>query len=237
MDYQRNARDSRGAILRTLRLTFTPIRLLGLLAFIALALAAACGGDDSNTPTPSTSGGATASTGSGGPTRTGGAGSGSPVPTVTEVRTAICTPADKLVGLVSQVAFNQDGLYKPGETVDMTFTVGNCGDNDATLHFSTAQRYDFHITDSVSGTEVWSAQDGKTFEQTIGTEVIAPNTEISYNEKWDQKDRSGNQVPEGDYKVSTMSIGCGVEGQTQCGFGTVRDIIISSTLPSPSATP
>jgi hypothetical protein len=201
---------------------------------LTLALVAACGDDDSSTATPTTaSTGATATVAisAGAGTSTPGPGSsgasGTPTP-VAGPEPPECAAASHDVGLVSQVSFNnEDGNFAQGETVDITLILANCGDNDAVLHYPTSQRYNFHVTDS-NGVEVWTSSDGKSFDQVAATESLHPNDRETFTDHWDQKDRSGQQVPGGQYKVAAFSVGCIAEAQPNCEFGPVRFIQIAS---------
>lgn len=222
----------------------TDIPRLPLLAVagLGLALAAACGGDDSTSNTPTGSGSSTATSpasigasaspgGSSGTPQASGSGSGTPGPTA-----QACANATPDAGLISQVVFGpENGPYLVGQPIDITLLLANCGDNDAVLHFPTSQRYDFVVADA-NGVEVWGSADGKSYEQVEGTETLAPGLEQRYTETWDQKDRSGNQVALGRYKVSAFSVGCSIEPRADCKFGPVGFIEIVVTLSSAPAT-
>ena len=105
--------------------------------------------------------------------------------------------------------------------------LADCANNDSVLHFPTAQRYDFIITDP-NGVEVWRSSDGKTYGQAEGTETLHPGQTAKYTETWDQKDRSGNQVAVGQYKVSAFSVGCSVSGRSGCQFGPIEFVQIQA---------
>lgn len=207
-------------------------------AVLTLTFVAACGGgsggsSSSATPPPLTaSAGAGASSGAS-PSASGGA-SGSPVSSAN--KPAECASAGATIGLVSQVAVNgNDGLFTRDQPVSITLILANCGGNNATLHYPTTQRYNFHVLDS-NGNEVWSSSDGKSYAQTEGTDVLAPQTEQKFTEIWDQKDRNGAQAADGLYKVEAFSVGCSDVARNGCEFGPVRLVQISATIPSPLAT-
>ncbi len=214
---------------RSARLGALVVSVLALTFFIG------CGGSSGSgsTPTTSTSAGASTSASVGVSSSVGP--SGSPAPAATKL--AECAPVDATIGLISQVAVNgNDGLFTPGQPVDITLILANCGDNNVTLYYATTQRYNFHILDS-NGSEVWSSSDGKSYEQTIGTEVLAPQTDEKFTETWDQKDRSGAQVPNGLYNVEAFSVGCSDAARSGCEFGPARLVQISEPTPSPSPKP
>jgi hypothetical protein len=185
---------------------------------------AACGGDDdSATPT----GGSSTPTSS-------AALSGTPIttPAGSEGAPAVCTQEDAQKGTITTLAFGDDKTnYDPGQPIEMTFTIANCGDVETTLTFPTTERYVFNALDA-AGNKVWSTEDGKVFNEIQGTEKIGVNKTIVYTETWDQKDSNGQQVPDGQYKIQAFSVGC-TSGQTGCHFGPVRFVLIG---PIPSAT-
>ncbi len=171
---------------------------------LGLALAVACGGGSSSTSTPTS------------------AVSGTPGPTA-----VVCAPAAPDAGLVSQVYFGAGGIYTAGTPVKITLVLADCANNDSVLYFPTAQRYHFTVDDS-NGVELWSSSDGKSYDQTVGTETLHPSQTATYTETWDQKDRSGNQVPAGKYKVSAFSVGCIATARSGCEFGPVGFIQIQA---------
>jgi len=201
---------------------------------LCLALGAACGDDDGASSTPTFSVGSSVGvSGSAGPSQSAGAstsfqpGSGTAT-TIPGPSPVECTPAPSDAGLISQVAFGGDNsIYVPGEQVNITLILANCGDNEAVLHYPTSQRYDFTISDPNS-VEVWSSSDGKTYEQVEGSDELKPNDRLTYEDTWDQKDRSGNQVPDGRYKVSAFSVGCSIAPRADCKFGPVGFILIQA---------
>jgi hypothetical protein len=202
---------------RTSLLSAPPFIIL-LIALTGL-LIAACGDDDNGTPT------ATA----------GSSPSGTLVatPAGTEGAPAVCTQEDAQRGTITTLDFNDEtGTYDPGDSIEITFTIVNCGDNDITLSYPTTQRYVITAKDP-QGNDVWSSADGQVFNQVEGQEVIQPNKTIVYTETWDQKDSDGEQVPDAEYKISAFSIGC-TAGQTDCHFGPIRFVQIGEVQPSAS---
>jgi hypothetical protein len=203
-------------------------RLLALaVVSLGLALAAACGGGDSstNTPTSVVSGGASVSPGgeSSTPKASGAVSGTTPGPTAVE-----CTTAAPDAGLISLVSFGAgNGVNKMGHPIEITLLLADCSKNDDVLHFPTTQRYDFIINDP-NGVEVWRSSDGKSFGQVEGTETLQPGQKATYTETWDQKDRAGNQVPAGLYKVSAFSVGCAVTARTGCQFGPIGYVQIQA---------
>jgi hypothetical protein len=197
--------------------------LLLLIASLALLFLAACGDDDDGTdsPTPTEAASETA----GGPTVSGG-----PTATSTGPGDApeVCTGEHAQQGTITTLDFdNENGLYDSGEAVEITLTIANCGDNDIELSFSTAQRYEMLAQDE-NGNEVWNSADGQSYDQVEGQEIIEPNETVVYTETWDQAGRDGQQVPDGQYKISAFSIGCarGTQGNPDCQFGPIKFIRI-----------
>lgn len=212
----------------TLRRSAPPVLLL--ITLIALVLAAACGGgDDNSSATPTGSSAASAS--------------GSPAPSGTAISTpagtggapAVCTQEDAQKGTITTLDFGEDNkvTYDPGQEIEMTFTIANCGDNAITLTYPTTQRYEFFAQDD-NLNKVWSSADNKVFDQVQGQQTVGPNETVVYTETWDQKDSSGAQVPDGRYKISAFSVGCS-SGQTDCHFGPIRFVQIGEAA-SPSSS-
>ena len=207
-------------------LSRTPLFLFLIGALSALAIAA-CGDDDNDAATPTDSGGTTATAGS------SPSDSLSSTPAGTEGAPAVCTQEDAQRGTITTLDFNNPtGGYDPGEEIEITFTIANCGDNDVTLSYPTTQRYVITAQDPL-GNEVWSSADDEVFNQVEGEEVIPPNKTIIYKETWDQKTSDGEQAPDAQYKISAFSIGC-TAGQTDCHFGPIRFVQIGDVQPSAS---
>jgi hypothetical protein len=143
---------------------------------------------------------------------------------------------DSQLGLISSLIFNKDtGVYDVGDPVAMTLEVTNCSAIDAKLVYPTSQRYVFIVGDS-GGNDMWRSSDHKVFEQTQGTETVASGQSVEYTETWDQKDRNGSQVPDGQYKVSAFSVGCIDTARSGCEFGPVRYISVATVTPTPAAS-
>jgi hypothetical protein len=214
-----------------IRINLPSRRLLAAfaVAMMGLALMSACGGDDSSSSTPTP---APASGGSGSSPAPTGTPVGSPAGTAGPA--AICSAADAQKGTLTTLDFGQNDktAYDPGEQIDITLTIGNCSDKALTLTYPTTQRYIFNIEDS-AGNKVWTSGDNKVFEQVQGQETIPPNQTLVYTETWNQKDTSGAQVPDGQYKIEAFSVGCSA-GQTSCQFGPVRFVAIGAVPTSSS---
>ena len=197
---------------------------------LGLALAVACGGGASSTgtPTSSVSGSASASPGGGSGTPAASGTEASATVSATPGPTAVeCGSAAPDAGLISQVSFDGGGIYTAGQPIQITLVLADCANNDSVLYFPTAQRYHFIITDS-NGVEVWRSSDGKSYDQAEGTETLHRGQTATYTETWDQKDRSGNQVPAGQYKVSAFSVGCIASPRSGCQFGPVGFVQIQA---------
>jgi Intracellular proteinase inhibitor len=200
--------------------------LLALVAAVSLLLLAGCGSGSSSSPTPAAQGSATpvSSAGSGSPAATSSGGVSNPN----------CTPAQ--LGLISALTFDKDsGVYDSGTPVVATLVLSNCATNDEKLVYPTTQRYVFIVTDS-GGNDMWRSTDGKTFAQTESTETIASQQSVEYTETWNQKDRNGSQVPDGQYKVSAFSVGCIATARSGCEFGPIRFVQVGPVAPSPAVT-
>lgn len=209
-----------------------PFLSLLLATLLALAIAAvACGGDDDDGTASPTDG----PTGSASVTP---AGTGNGTPQGTEGAPPECTGEQAQRGTITTLAFDREpGRYDPGEDIEITLTIANCGDNNIELSFSTSQRYVMFAEDE-AGNEVWNSAAGQSFNQVEGKEIIGPHKTVVYTETWDQKDSNGEQVPEGQYKISAFSIGCaaGTVGNPDCRFGPVRFVGIGDVPTAPPTT-
>ncbi|MEO6197587.1 MAG: BsuPI-related putative proteinase inhibitor [Dehalococcoidia bacterium] len=193
-----------------------------IVVVLGLALAAvSCGGDDDGAPgaSPTVTNDSQAS-----PVETPAGSPGGPEE---------CTVSEEQIGLVSKVDFEQEGEFSQGGQ----FTAGaevkaqmrliNCTEEDTTLFYTSTKRYEMVVEPEDGSSEVFRSSEGKTFAQTEGTEVIAPQGTVVYEEIWDQTGKDGDQVPPGIYKVSFLSVGCGVEDVDDCPpFGVIARIEI-----------
>lgn len=70
------------------------------------------------------------------------------------------------------------------ETVSITLALFNHTSEPLTLHFRSAQRYDFLLQDE-SGKVLWRWSEGKMFAQVLGRVVIGPeNPEVRYSQNY-----------------------------------------------------
>jgi hypothetical protein len=206
---------------RTSLLRARPFIILILLIALTGLLIAACGDDDNGTATPTA------------PAASSSSGTLAATPAGSEGAPAVCTQEDAQRGTITTLDFNDEtGTYDPGDSIEITFTIVNCGDNDITLSYPTTQRYVITAKDP-QGNDVWSSADDEVFNQVEGQEIIQPNKTIVYTETWDQKDSDGEQAPDAEYKISAFSIGC-TAGQSDCHFGPVRFVQIGEVQPSAS---
>jgi hypothetical protein len=68
--------------------------------------------------------------------------------------------------------------------VTMTLTVKNPSAEATTVTFPTGQKYDFVVTDTTTGREVWRWAAGKAFTQAFGEQRIAGNGTLVFKEQW-----------------------------------------------------
>ena len=89
--------------------------------------------------------------------------------------------------------------YALVEPVVMTLKVTNIKEEDLTLTFPTAQRYDFVVKKGKQIVWVWS--EGRMFAQAIGRETLKAGETFSYEITWDQSGLESIQPPLGAYTV------------------------------------
>ena len=71
-----------------------------------------------------------------------------------------------------------------GTSVTLTLTVRNPADTAIDVDFSSGQRYDFDVTDSATGREVWRWSASRTFVQSAQPERIPAGGALTYAESW-----------------------------------------------------
>jgi hypothetical protein len=69
------------------------------------------------------------------------------------------------------------------DSVQLVLHATNPTSSPVTLEFSTAQRYDFVVTDA-NGREVWRWSADRMFAQALGREVLAAGATRQYREVW-----------------------------------------------------
>ncbi len=89
--------------------------------------------------------------------------------------------------------------YGPDESVDITFTVTNTGNQDVRLDFPTTQYYDFVIKRGDTEVARWSL--GQTFVQGSPPLILAPGRQLAFTTRWLQRDRDSNLLPPGQYEL------------------------------------
>jgi hypothetical protein len=125
---------------------------------------------------------------------------------------------ERVDGLIAELTL--DGgrtTFSQGETISMTLSITNCGDEEVIRFYSSGQRYDFVVSDT-EGHEVWRWSHGKAFIQVLGQETFQPGVTVTYTEVWDQSSNAGEQVTPGDYDVLGIDVGCEELGE-RCHFG------------------
>jgi hypothetical protein len=71
-----------------------------------------------------------------------------------------------------------------GAGVTLTFTVRNPADTAIAVSFPSGQRYDFVVTDSTTGRDVWRWSASRTFVQSAQSEPIPAGGSLTYTESW-----------------------------------------------------
>lgn len=190
----------------------TAILLMGL------AVIAACGDDSSD---------------SDGPTETDAAGTATDGVDASPSETVKLTPrpaADREcgfgdeseLGLISYLEFGGDSAhYEAGEDVPMKLVLQNCASVNVELFYEGEARFDFSVEDSI-GREVWRWTEEQDLSDEPGELTMLPQETVEYAVTWDQRDFNDDLVGLGVYKVFAFSLGCGIEGASNCRFGPVE---------------
>ncbi len=126
------------------------------------------------------------------------------------------------LGLISYLEFGGESAnYAAGEDVPMKLVIQNCAGVDVELFYEGEARFDFSVEDAI-GQEVWRWTEEQDLLDEPGELTIAPQEIVEYSVTWDQRDFSDDLVEPGVYKVFAFSLGCGIEGATDCRFGPVE---------------
>jgi hypothetical protein len=96
-------------------------------------------------------------------------------------------------------------FFEPGRPIQLGITVAV--QEPMTLYYLTAQRYDLAVVDS-EGQEVWRWSRDRAFAQVTEEESLEAGDMLSFDEKWDQRDNDGQQVPVGTYQIVAESSHC-----------------------------
>jgi hypothetical protein len=98
--------------------------------------------------------------------------------------------------LMVEVELTERG-YALLEPVAMALRVTNMKQEDLTLTFPTAQRFDFIVRKGKEIVWIWS--EGRIFAQSIGRKTLGPGETVSYDITWDQSGLENVQPPLGAY--------------------------------------
>ena len=89
-----------------------------------------------------------------------------------------------LAGLTCSISTGKY-VYKPGEPVRMTLTLGNPLSEPVSFHRPSAKPYDF-VVRAADGTEVWRWSRGRVFAQVVSSVRLEPGAQMQFEEVWDQ---------------------------------------------------
>ena len=76
-------------------------------------------------------------------------------------------------------------IYSPGDVIEMTLEISNQTNEEITLRFKDAQRFDFMI--EKDGVKLWRWSDGRMFAQLLGEERLSPGKTITYTVRFEGK--------------------------------------------------
>lgn len=189
--------------------TWTLIALFAALIAIAACTDAAEEASPTSTPSPAerslTPAGSSAER-SLTPTSTPVRDSPTPIPPAEGSSTVTPESASPSAGLEARLALSDQAPHV-GAPLRMTLSLRNNSGQPLQLSFPTSQRYDFVVRHD-GGQEVWRWSADKVFAQVLGEETLAPGEILTFEEVWDQRDNSGNQVALGRYLIEGIIVGC-----------------------------
>lgn len=187
-----------------------------VILLMGLAIVGACGDDDSDGPTETDASATATDDADASPSETSNV---TPRPD-TDRECGFEDEADR--GLISYLEFGgETAHYAAGEDVPMKLVLQNCASVDVELFYEGEARFDFSVEDSI-GQEVWRWTEEQDLLDEPGELTILPLEIVDYSVTWDQRDFNDDQVDPGVYKVYAFSLGCGIEGATNCHFGPVE---------------
>jgi hypothetical protein len=77
----------------------------------------------------------------------------------------------------------------------------NKSDKLLPFKFNSSKVFDFVITDTATGQEVWRASRGNVFSQATRADSIRGNSKWTFSEIWNRRDNDKNPVPPGRYRL------------------------------------
>ena len=91
-------------------------------------------------------------------------------------------------------------VEEKGEEIILSYTVENRSGNDLHLIFPSGQEFDYLIYNQ-NNELVYRWSDGKMFIMAIHETILPAGEKIEIREVWDGRDKNGNPVPPGKYRV------------------------------------
>jgi len=118
---------------------------------------------------------------------------------------APAAPAGRAIPTVAPVTAENPRLVVSTEPVPgglkLEMLVVNVSDKLLPFKFSSSQNYDFVITDTATGQEVWRWSHGTMFAQMVRSDSIRASSKWTYSEVWNRRDNDKNPVPPGRYRL------------------------------------
>ena len=84
---------------------------------------------------------------------------------------------------------------------DIVMIATNTSDRLLPFRFGSGQSYDFVITDTATGKEVWRWSHGQFFTQVVRSDSIRANDKWRFDAVWDHRDNDGKKVAPGQYRL------------------------------------
>lgn len=114
-------------------------------------------------------------------------------------------PAARPIPTIAPVTAENPKLVLSTEPVPgglkLEMLVVNVSDKLLPFKYNSSQNYDFVITDTSTGQEVWRWSRGTVFAQVIRSDSIRGNSKWTYSEIWNRRDNNKNPVPPGRYRL------------------------------------
>lgn len=119
---------------------------------------------------------------------------------LSRISTAVADPAaSRMVGTVRVELSIDKAVYAVGEPVAITLALANVGSEAASFQFNTGQMYDFVLLRE--GLVVWRWSQGRAFTQALTALTLRPGETRTFQERWNQRNAQGRQIPDGSYEL------------------------------------
>ncbi|MEC9489103.1 MAG: LysM peptidoglycan-binding domain-containing protein [Halanaerobium sp.] len=113
------------------------------------------------------------------------------------------------IGNLLLLSFANKSNYRQGETVVLYLVKINIGSTPLTLHYSTAQRFDFR---AAANNQLWVWSNDRSFASQEADVVLRPKGCEVYTVNWNQRSNNGRQMT-GNIDITSWNVGDRINNQ------------------------